>query len=240
MSEENHDHGQEQEGQSDARMQKQSRPNDQQENKGNCLDCLKKLSAWLISPITWVYRLQPIEKFTAILCVIGTVQVWTFIASERPFVSVSQIQIAGGELKAEVPLVFIIGVKNSGKETAFVVDSRNIVRTQPDLPLYRGLKRDMVETTAKGPIVAGDTNSIISRPTNKNGQPIVLAQKQIDQLAIGDQHLWIIGYITYKDLFPIFGATNTTGYCFVYNPKPADGRLGNFDRCGDEEYEYAH
>jgi hypothetical protein len=146
----------------------------------------------------------------------------------------------GGEIKAEVPLAFIIAVKNSGKTTAFINDSRNIVRTQPYAALDRGLKNNMKKTTAKGPIVAGDVNSIISRPLDATGQPIILGAQAVSQLVNASQHLWIIGYITYKDSFPVFGTTSTTGYCFIYNPQPADSRLGNFDRCGDEEYEYAN
>jgi hypothetical protein len=242
--EENNDKGQEQDGHADARVQEKKGHNNRQTETCNCLDCLKQLANWLVSPIVllyrWLYRLQPIEKFTGVLCIVAGFQCWVFIASERPFVSVSQIMIAGGELKADVPLAFIEAVKNSGKTTAFVVDSRNIVRTQAYVPVDRGLRKYMAKTTAKGPVVAGDTNSIISRPVNEKGQPVIFAQRPVDQITNGEQHLWVIGYITYKDLFPVFWTTSTTGYCFLYNPKPADSRLGNFDRCGDEEYEYAH
>jgi len=48
----------------------------QQNQKGENNDCfyyIKRIFNFVFSPVTWFYRLQPIDKFTAVLCVVGII-----------------------------------------------------------------------------------------------------------------------------------------------------------------------
>lgn len=189
---------------------------------------------------------EPIEIFSFFLMLatiglvfIGSLQVWTFIESERPFLGVPGILVAGNGFKANLPVAFIVIVKNSGKTTAFVTDARVLVHTQPKRTpiLQSGLEKFFAPTVAKGPVLAGDSNTFISQP-NVGGRPLVFDQSAIDTLDHTDAYLWVIGYVTYKDQFPLIGTTTTVGFCYLWNPHPVDVRAGPFNRCGSEEYEY--
>lgn len=190
---------------------------------------------------------EPIEKFNfllvlATICLgfIGTIQVWTFIESERPFVGVPGVHIAGDEFKAAVPLHILADLKNSGKTTAFLTDARMLIHWQrPGSVLEHGLTKFLKKSTASGPLLAGDVTEMVFNPTTDSGKPIVFDQAAIDTITNGGVLIFIIGYVSYKDEFPIIGRTSTTGYCYVYNPHPPDSRVSPFARCGNAEYEYA-
>jgi hypothetical protein len=64
---------------------------------------------------------DPITLFTGVLVLVGIAQVWSFVASERAFLSVSALQFAGG-LAAEKKVSIKFAIKNSGRTTAFVED----------------------------------------------------------------------------------------------------------------------
>jgi hypothetical protein len=218
-------------------MQNDSHSENKQRKNSDLQHYLKRSFDFLAFPIIWLYHLQPIEKFTALLCVVGGIQTWAFVQSERAFVSIAGVEISGGALQANIPLSFLINVKNSGRDTAFIGDSRNVVRTQPDEHLGGGLRAFLQKTIVVGPVMGGESGIIISRPVNSDGNPIILGQESIDQLNSSKHYLWLIGYISYRDDFSRFG-TRTIGYCFKYNPAPPDKRLSFFERCGSEEYEY--
>ena len=177
--------------------------------------------------------------FTAVLAVVGSLQWWSFVRSERPFLGVSGIYIVGNEFKPGEPVAFVIEIQNAGKSTAYITNSAILFRLQGHPSLDSGLDTTFEKTGASGPVLAGSTIRIISRPV-ENHAPVILTQDEINRLNNRNGYLWVIGKISYSDELWFPGGNTTFGYCFSYAHVTQRSGLSNFVRCGNSEYEYAN
>jgi hypothetical protein len=182
--------------------------------------------------------IEPITVFTAAIAVFAFIQLYIFIRSERPFLSISAMSTPEGDILVDRPLTWLVEFKNSGKTVGFISDFRSLTQISPGNMLARGLKEQMRETKIRGPIVPGDVHKVTITPSVTENTTMVLGQPAVDQLNKGEYRLWVLGYIQYRDRFSPFAGESTTGFCFAYNPK-GDKRIGIFERCGNAEYEYA-
>src|SRR5437899_850224 len=71
-------------------------------------------------PVRWVYNLSPTDKFTAVLCVVGGLQYWAFVKSERAFVAPASTDFGIKDTVGVKLLPMYLELRNSGKSTATI------------------------------------------------------------------------------------------------------------------------
>ena len=185
--------------------------------------CVEKITSpvkWFFGLVKWFYGLEPIEKFTAILCVIGVFQLLAFIQSERAFLSVANMKPINQNSVATFPLR--VGIKNGGKSTATGILKIYIRPILPETPEYK----DGSETPLP-PITAGDVSTVFF--------DLPIPANDIARIKSGDLPFYIFGTIEYSDEF--YGK-RTTGFCYVFNPK-SDPTDSLFNGCKQQKYTYA-
>lgn len=227
------DNGHEQDGHADAREQEKSRPENQQTNKCNCLDCIKQLANWLISPVKWFYRIDPVAKFTFILCFVGAMQVWAFVESERafiyPWVTLSQNALSVGK-----QIVVTLNTHNGGHSGAFLVDA-NVTYSLEPLPKEPHYIRGDVNAVS-GPLPAGMAVRGETPLHGTDGKPLIPDQTAIDALTNGTIPFYVFGWVKYTDAFSWFGP-KISGFCGKYTPGHSPDNA--FYNCGQPAYVYA-
>jgi hypothetical protein len=201
----------------------------------NYLRHIRKGLYWLgfpiIGPVKWFGGLAPIEKFTAVLCIIGGIQTWTFIQRERAFATISAIQVVGGLLQGK-QITLLIEVKNSGRSTAFIEALNTTVLFAKDgvkLPLAPPYGQG--QDVSSGPVLAND---IVKVRATLN---VVLSGDQVKTINDGSHKMYVIGFVSFVDDFSAFG-TRVNGYCVLYNPNSGDA-ASSFDDCGNRAYTYS-
>ncbi len=182
----------------------------------------------IVWPARWFFRLRPVEKFTAVLCVIAAFQGWAFIQSERSSLVISDVRFAKDLVANERPTV-IIEIKNTSKSTAFIEDFRSFGGDSPTIPSPEVVR---LEPMNMHPPVAPDVPVHIEIDV-----PTDFPKEIIDLINRGRYHIWIIGSVEYGDRFKWFGG-GKTGFCFYYDPSRGRG-ADSFYRCHDPRYEYA-
>jgi cold shock CspA family protein len=143
--------------------------------------------------------------FTGFLVVLGGLQLFSFIQSERAFLSISALETAGNaELKAGDLVNFTAQIKNSGRSTAFI--SSLIVNVAiydmplPEVPPYKA-----GATNVRGPIVAGGIKVANLPGISAEEKPIALSQVHADGIRDGKFNIYMFGKMDYSDEFPWFG-----------------------------------
>jgi hypothetical protein len=136
---------------------------------------------------------EPVALFTAVLTVftgvlmlVGALQTWAFVVSERAFLTVGNFTMS---IAPDVPLAVIFALKNTGKSVGSIIDFNiafsNSLAPKPDyaVPLS-GLYI--------GPILPGADNPQIYRPNN-NAPLWKLTQTELNDIKSGKQQLFIYG-----------------------------------------------
>jgi hypothetical protein len=173
------------------------------------------------------------------LAVVGIIQAWAFIQSERAFIGFLGI-ISPFELVPEIPITAQAKIKNAGRSTAFVIDANvTTTITLDPLPKNPSYERDnSAAIEVAGPLTAGQEQIVTLRPRLPDGTRAALDARLAQAIESGSEKMYFFGYVEYTDDFSLIGA-RTTGFCVRYVPKTKD-RTAEFDLCGNRNYAYAH
>jgi hypothetical protein len=229
-------------------MQEHRHSQSQQTRKRKWFGYVKILAKWatwpIWRPVTWFYRLGPIEKFTAVLCVIGSIQAWAFIVSERASVGISDVTLyPRGPIEAspaDNPRIveFVVTVKNAGHSLAKTVngfvDISDPKVPLPSKPIYRGDPRPLYDM-----LVPEGVHHLTLRPKGSLGLELRFSEENVRDINAGKLNVWVYGYITYQDAFSWVLGSRTLGYCYHYDPR-GDPELGLWGPCDFEAYVYSH
>jgi len=187
---------------------------------------------------------SPIEKFTgllvlftALMAICSLLQALAFIQSERSFLSVSAIEVKDEKPLTEgSPLIFESRISNSGRSTAFIV-SANYTLVISDQPLPTDPSYVKGPSDILGPVVAGGNRQLTFSSSTDKGKTIILSKVHADGIASGTYHVYVFGYVKYKDEYSWF-SNRITGFCYVYNPL-GKSTSSQFDDCRSDHYIYA-
>ncbi|MFI4985848.1 MAG: hypothetical protein ACHQF3_00240 [Alphaproteobacteria bacterium] len=171
-----------------------------------------------------------LASFTALLAIETGFQVWAFYASERSFLSVSGIRLVEPGLAVDTPLSVALEIRNSGRDTASIIDSNVTPFVSSGLPASPPY--GPVHSQLFGPIAAGGIINARYGEQPKNGQ-YVMTRQAVENIKNGSEKFYVFGNIKYRDAFS-FGGRNTK-FCFVYISRNPLG-LGTFDDCGVAQY----
>lgn len=181
-------------------------------------------------PFVWLYRLDSVGKFTAVLCAIGVFQVYAFIQSERAFVYPTAAEFSPPLVVPGPAFQGInIEMKNAGKsvaETDFIYAV--ITHELSPSPQYGIGASGQQQILAFGPLPGGTSRHRIFRFETGWGDSTTNGMKN------GSIRLYLYGFITCRDGFSYFGPKQH-GFCFVYVPS----RSG-FETCSERAYTYTH
>jgi hypothetical protein len=171
--------------------------------------------------------------FTGVLAVVGIIQAWAFIQSERSFVYAYADSISPNQVTPDQPFQVTIAVRNDGKSEAFISDF-NVTylltdKILPPTPSYQY----PTAFAMNGPIVAGARYDGIMSPKVPNGLPAAFGSDMLALLKEGKESFYIFGWVKYSDAFTWFG-DKTTGFCG--NWRAVDNK---FYDCGVSAYTYA-
>ena len=190
-------------------------------------------------PFCWAYNLTPIEKFTFLLLIVGAVQAWAFVQSERASLTLSATQFSAG-LAAGKPFMITFEVKNGGKSTAQIDKFQPVTyfafgnKRLPPMPQY-GQSAEV----AMSQILPGGNNRIVLRVREPIKNELLILTKDVaDGIANGTIGLYLFGRVVYKDDYSRVFGTHVLGYCFWYDPNTTDSI--RFPSCDEPAYTYAY
>jgi hypothetical protein len=179
-----------------------------------------------------------VGAFTAVLAVVGGLQTYAFIQSERAFAALAAIRIGGNEVTPQKAVVLMLEIKNSGKSTAFIENASTTAvflkasETLPAKPQYMP-----TPDVSPGPVLANGIVNVRSDVRGFNGeQRLILTEADVIAIKNGAFKFYVIGYVSYIDEFTIFGP-RINGFCAFYNPG-GDANT-HFDNCGERAYTYS-
>lgn len=190
----------------------------------------KESESFDLAMLRWT---RVVAVFTAVLAIVGSIQAWAFIQSERAAVYVQIDGITPLPIIADKPFSVQTGFVNTGRGQAFISAGQINVwigKSLPEKPHFVG-----DQFGPKGAIPA-QGKRFSSMPLN---QPLNWAQ--VDAIARGDLKLYIFGFAKYTDDFSIFGGEHTVGFCGVYNPRgynPPSTPGAPIDDCDNPNYTY--
>jgi hypothetical protein len=209
----------------------------QHQNNSKPLRYIDKAIGWAISPFVWGYRLAPIEKFTAVLCLLGGFQIWAFIQSERAFVTPTELRF-DGPLVAGKEVQLVVALKNGGKGTGFITDgvsNAKFLAAGQNLPLKPAYVRAFPQSP--GPVLPGGTMTMLIQPSGARGETrLTFQENDVAEIVSQKIKMYIFGFVTYDDDFSFLLGKKTTGYCFIYKP---DSTILPFYNCPESAYTYA-
>jgi len=166
------------------------------------------------------HDLEAIAIFTGLLVIVGALQVWTFIVTERAFLSQESIAFSPGPRPSpHQPIVISFDIRNNGHTTAFMFDANITLKwTSDSLPTRPRYVRDpQTKMLIKGPLVAGDSWRATFR-AKRNNNPVIMDKPFIDNIEHGKTKVYMYGFVRYHDGFAFNLFTHTIGFCSVYNP----------------------
>jgi hypothetical protein len=191
---------------------------------------------WVVSFFT---GLRTLEVFTLILAVAAGIQAWAFIQSERAFLSIETMQIAGNQIRDGNPIVLSIQIRNSGRSTSFIMDTIFRVDIRPDdLPLIPYYARG--GNIIRGPVPAqsGYNATMIPRNQDQSGRYIVPSGLS-EQVQNDTMKIYVYGVIHYRDDYTSIFGDRRTGFCFIYNPH-GNPNVSQFDTCDARYIDYIY
>ena len=178
----------------------------------------------------WFKGLGPIDVFTGLLVFVGAIQVWTFVRTERAYISLDSVALTAIPA-ANQPIVIRLDVKNDGRTTAFVTSADATFRvTNVPLPKYPEYVPSEIPAIA-GPLVAGSIFHGTLRPQGQDRRPMCWIATGLPPKTT----LYVYGYIKYKDGFWPFN--RTVGFCVRYAPEE-NPSVGTFSTCDESNYRY--
>ena len=181
----------------------------------------KNIFRYFKIPFCWVYKLEPIEKFTGVLCIVGALQLLAFIQSERAFVSISGANILN--VGNESPLFIALDLKNSGRSVAIGdLQFYSRAKSLPPIPEYR----DPLIINYTPVVAGGSSTASISAP--------VMDAASIADIRSGKLPFFIYGIIKFSDDYSFFGPRQV-GFCLRYYAIGAS----LFSTCSESAYTYA-
>jgi hypothetical protein len=169
--------------------------------------------------------------FTIVLTVVGGIQAWAFIASERAFVSITSPDLSriatAPDQPFEIPLVAVDSGRSTARVTAFNV---TLMTSLPAKPQYVPISHFSIK-----PLMVNTPEILLYRA--KPGPWLwKLSKPEIDKIENGDQQLFVFGYVKYRDDYSLWG-DKETGFCFLYIPKPIAPNW-HYETCDNEGYTY--
>ena len=87
------------------------------------------------------------------------------------------------------------------------------------------------------PLILPDGTAHLVGTVPVAGKPAKFSASDVTEINAGNLHIWLYGYLTYKDRLSRFLGSETMGYCFRYVPE-SDPALGMFAPCGSDAYVY--
>jgi hypothetical protein len=184
---------------------------------------------------------EPVSLFTAVLALfilvltlVGGIQAWAFIASERAFVSVSSVDFSQVGNSPDQPFEIPVTAVNSGRSTARVTgfNITVIMNSLPSKPQYIPISYFSIK-----PLMVNSPEILLYR-ARPGPWPWKLSKAEIDKIESGEQKLFIFGFVKYRDDYSLWG-DKETGFCFLYIPKPITPNW-HLETCENSEYTYAH
>jgi hypothetical protein len=173
--------------------------------------------------------------FTAVLAIVGALQFWSFVQSERASLSVVGIAFMGGLPQAGTKSIhLVVNIRNSGRSTALVPEAAFNLRfgSLSDRPDYLpGIKIAIAPIPADG-ITNTHAEFVLPNP---------IAKTDADNISSGALQISFYGYIKYSDEFGLFGH-KTLGYCSYYvavPTLPTPSGSEQFDTCTEPNYTYS-
>lgn len=186
------------------------------------------------APARWLYQLSPIEKLTFVLCIVGGLQFWSFVESERAFVFPSTVGFVGlASADISQPIILDLELSNYGRSQARVGKLVAFVTTDPlgQEPNYETPRR--VER-AYPPV---PSNGKIGEELNFYNW----AKPTAEQVRDGALPFHIFGRVLYEDDyskllgFSFFGERHSD-FCFVYVVNKTDLSKSLFRNCPEPKY----
>ncbi len=192
----------------------------------------------------WFKELAPEARFagwvarlTLVLCIIGAVQTWAFLESERANLTIQNSGPFDFPQKPGVALVVSMAIQNAGKSTARVVENTTNFWLNdsplPEKPIYTSCNCAIPLA-----IVGGNAIHTIFWPRSGDSR-ITLTPDQYARIKGGTLPIYIYGFITYRDAFSFLLGSRTLGFCMVYEPTN-DATTGAFNSCSNLRYSYSN
>jgi hypothetical protein len=170
--------------------------------------------------------------FTFVLTIVGGIQAWAFIQSERAAIYVELVRIFPLPVAEKIPLSVDISLINTGRAQAFMSEIRVKFWAGEELPKTPDYS---TEFTTSGYVPAGHTRYMTIGPTT---EPF-FNWAQANDINQGAWKLYVYGFVKFIDDFSLFGA-KTTGFCGVYQPSQMGHTPGTpMSQCDNENYEYS-
>jgi len=182
-----------------------------------------------------------VGAFTVLLFSVTALQTYSFIESERAFLTVKSITFVDGEPSPEGHRDFVILIHNSGKHVAMVSDMRVtarygiIHRTLDDAPHYPAARQEYIVP----PIVPASDSRIVANAVFNERNPAPLSPAEMAQgLLDGSIPLWIYGFIEY-DIGYVRWSPGKVGFCSQFlSLSRRRGQPSNFLTCDNPNYTY--
>lgn len=169
--------------------------------------------------------------FTVVLTIVGGIQAWAFIASERAFVSIVSPDISRIADPPDEPFAMPLIAVDSGRSTARVTAFNVTLTTSlPPKPEYVPITRFSIT-----PLMVNIPQGLIYR-SSPGPWLWKFSKADFANIESGNQKLFIFGYVKYRDDYTLWG-DKETGYCFVYIPKPIMPN-SHYETCDNGEYIY--
>lgn len=163
--------------------------------------------------------------FTAVLAIVGAVQAWSFIQSERAYLTVTNPSFIDGFVpNKQMVLMFLI--KNTGRSPA---ELRNVAVTTKEKLIYP-LKYDKMFEIGASPVAVGASEPYIYKGLNEKGDPFLMSEATISGVNSGNIKLYVFGFADYVDDFSVFGSRRSY-FCYLYNPERSTPQTTAFNSC---------
>ena len=180
------------------------------------------------NPVRWLCNLKPIELFTAVLCLVGGIQAWAFIQSERAFVFPSHLEfVEPPAISESLPILLSLDMRNSGRSVAQV--SRMVVAVTHQLPPTPNYEKGLDRTEVAFPPVPGNGQ------TTQQLYFKEWAAQTFREVQNGSRAFYLFGNVIYSDDYWLLG-TRSSRFCFVYVANKSDPSKGNFRNCTEPQY----
>jgi hypothetical protein len=198
----------------------------------------ESLSSVVTAPLRWLYQLKPIEKFTVVLCVVGVLQFWSFVKSERAFVFPSTVEFVGlASADISQPIILNVELSNYGRSQARIGKLVAFVTTDPLAPEPNYETPGRVER-AYPPV---PSNGKIAEELNFSNW----AKPTAEQVRDGSLPFHVFGRVVYEDDYSkllgiSFFGDRDSDFCFVYVANKDDPNKSLFRDCPEPKYTSAH
>ncbi len=182
-----------------------------------------------LSMIRWT---RVVGVFTGVLAFVGVLQFWSFIESERSFLT---IKFNPAVFTARIPIKVTAEINNSG-HVAANINSIVVIRS-PNLSKEPNYLINPTEQSAP-PVVPQQTTNISFRFSSDGGARVTLDDAEATAINGGTVNLYVYGYIVYKDYFSVLLGSSTIGFCVSYHP-PSESGHSTWETCQEPAYTYA-